>query len=348
MRTITTPISALPIDDPVDEWNDRLRKAGGHLLQSWEWGEFKRRHGWTVERISVEGPKVRASAQVLFRAKGPVSVGYIPRGPVIDGDARAIWPAFLAELDAVARAHRALTVIIEPDGTPGLAGTFQDAGVVTGPAHVQPARTVKVPLVDDDALLKQMHQKTRYSVRLAMRRDVRVENASGDRCAVERFHTLLSETSERNEFGIHTSDYYADFVEIFHERTVVLEAWCDGNLAASLIAAAFGDEAIYMYGASSTEHRANGAAFLLQYEAMRWARELGCCRYDLWGIPVVTPDSVMGEGGKVARTKGDDWRGLYRFKTGFGGQIIDYPPTMERRYHPWLAWAARKTNRLRV
>lgn len=348
MRIISTPISALPIEDPVDEWNDRLRRAGGHLLQSWEWGGFKQRHGWTVERITVEGPNVRASAQVLFRAKGPVSVGYLPRGPVVDGDVMAIWPAFLRELDAVARSHRALTVIIEPDGPLGLTGSFHDAGVVIGPAHVQPGRTVKIPLLDDEALLKQMHQKTRYSVRLAMRRGVAVKRVTPGRRAVQRFHGLLSETSERNEFGIHTSDYYADFLDVFDDRAVVLEAYSDGNLAASLIAAAFGDEAIYMYGASSTTYRANGAAFLLQYEAMRWARERGCRRYDLWGIPEVTPDSIMGEEGKVAGTKGEDWRGLYRFKTGFGGQIIDYPATMERRYHPWLAWAARKTNQLRV
>lgn len=346
--TIDKPISPLAIEDPAAEWDDRIRDAGGHMLQSWAWGEFKSRQGWTADRIMVEGPRVRASAQVLFRAKGPVSVGYIPRGPVIDGDAKTIWPAFLAELDALARARHALTVIIEPDGPLGLAGTFHGAGLVAGPTHIQPGRTVKVPLLDDDALLKQMHQKTRYSVRLAMRRGVCVRRVAPDGEAVARFHALLAETSERNEFGIHTSEYYADFLDVFGDRAVVLEAWSDGHLAATLIAASFGDEAIYMYGASSTEHRANGAAFLLQYEAMRWARGRGCSRYDLWGIPEVTPDSILGEGGKVAGTRGDDWRGLYRFKTGFGGQILDYPPTMERRYHPWLAWAARKTKRLQV
>lgn len=348
MTTITTPLTSLAIEDPVTAWNDRIRDAGGHLLQSWEWGEFKQGQGWTAERITAESRKVRACAQVLFRAKGPVSVGYIPRGPVIDGDPNAIWPAFLAELDSVARRHRTLTVIIEPDGPLGLCGTFHSAGLVVGPTHVQPGRTVKVPLVDDEALLMQMHQKTRYSVRLAQRRGVLVEQAAPDPCTVGRFHELLSETSERNLFGIHTLAYYADFLAIFGDRAVVLEAWSDGHLAASIIAAAFGDEAIYMYGASSTKYRANGAAFLLQYEAMRWARERGCARYDLWGIPEITPDSIMGEGGKVAGTKGDDWRGLHRFKTGFGGQIVNYPATMERRYHPWLAWAARKTNRLRA
>src|SRR5699024_11275249 len=55
------------------------------------------------------------------------------------------------------------------------------------------------------------------------------------------------------------------------------------------------NEAIYMYGASSTEHRAHGASFLLQFEAMRWARERGCSRYDLWGIPKVDPKSLRAD-----------------------------------------------------
>jgi lipid II:glycine glycyltransferase (peptidoglycan interpeptide bridge formation enzyme) len=111
-----------------------------------------------------------------------------------------------------------------------------------------------------------------------------------------------------------------------------------------LIALAFGDEAIYMYGASSSKYRAHGAAFYLQFEAMRWSREQGCTRYDLWGIPEADPESTSNAAATaIGGTKGDDWRGLYRFKTGFGGEIVRYPPVLERRYVPVLPWLARKT-----
>ena len=112
---------------------------------------------------------------------------------------------------------------------------------------------------------------------------------------------------------------------------------------AGLIAARFGEEAIYMYGASSTQHRANAAGFYLQFEAMRWAREHGCTRYDLWGIPATDPPTIASEGGdRIPTTRGDDWRGLYEFKVRFGGQILTYPPALERRYHPLLATLARR------
>ncbi len=318
--------------------------AGGHLLQSWNWGAFKQRHGWFPERILIESPSGSALAQVLYRHRGPVSIGYVPRGPAISGAADVLWPELRARIDHGALRHRALMTVIEPDQPLGLTGTFRHAGVVRGPAHVQPGRTVKVPLLDDDAILARMHQKTRYNVRLAQRRNVTIEHRAFDRESVDLFYELMKDTSERNEFAIHSYAYYDDFLQTFGEDATLLFARVDNdNIGAVLIAAAFGDEAIYMYGASSSEHRSHGAAFLLQYDAMRWARARGCTTYDLWGIPDVDPDSTRSDDKTtIAGTRGEDWRGLFRFKTGFGGEIVSYPSTMERRHLPVLPVIARR------
>ncbi len=328
---------------PAEAWDARLREHGGHLLQSWAWGEFKQRHGWSAERVLVEGKAGTAMAQVLFRQRGPLSVGYIPRGPMFAGDVGALWPELWALMDQVARRRRAISVIVEADAPLGLPGTFRDAGVVAGPGHFQPERTVAVPLLDDEPLLTQMHQKTRYSVRLAYRRGVEIREMERSRDSTATFYGLMQDTSQRNDFGIHSLDYYHDFMQLFGDDAVMLGAWSDGNLAAVLIGAAFGEEALYMYGASSTKHRAHGAAFALQFEAMKWGRRRGCRRYDLWGIPPHDPESMRTEHpDKIAGTRGSDWRGLYRFKTGFGGEIVSYPKTMERRYMPVLPWLARR------
>jgi lipid II:glycine glycyltransferase (peptidoglycan interpeptide bridge formation enzyme) len=194
-----------------------------------------------------------------------------------------------------------------------------------------------VPLLTDDELLAQMHQKTRYSVRLAQRRGVVVDRAEFTPENIDLFYGLLMDTSERNEFGVHSRQYYADFLDIFGSDALMLIGKIDDNAGAGLVAARFGNEAIYMYGGSSTEHRAHGAAFLLQFEAMRWARGAGCTHYDLWGIPEDDPAPTIEHGDRISGTKGEDWRGLYRFKTGFGGEIVSYPPTLERRYRPILS-----------
>ena len=125
---------------------------------------------------------------MLFRTKGPVSIGYIPRGPIMTGTPDKVWPELRAAIDRAARRHRAISVIIEPNQHLGLTGTYGNAGLVQGPAHLQPERTVKMPLESDDAMLKRMHSKTRYSVRLAMRRDVHIERKDPyDKAALEQF-----------------------------------------------------------------------------------------------------------------------------------------------------------------
>ncbi len=119
----------------------------------------------------------------------------------------------------------------------------------------------------------------------------------------------------------------------FPENAVLFIARVDGHPAAGLIAATFGSDAIYMYGASDTKYRSLGAAFNLQFEAMKWGRERGARQYDLWGIPDQDPPTDNEHKDHVPATKGDDWRGLYRFKTGFGGSIVSYPASIQRTYH---------------
>jgi lipid II:glycine glycyltransferase (peptidoglycan interpeptide bridge formation enzyme) len=321
-----------------DAWNAALASLDGHLLQSWEWGEFKRDHGWQTERIAIGGAEPRALAQVLFRYKGPVSIGYVPRGPAVARDDLEAAQLLLAQIDIAARNRRALSVLFEPDRSVDGLTKHPLGGLEPVSKHLQPSRTVKIPLLDDETLLAGMHQKTRYSVRLAPRKGVTVDRHVGDDgAALEAFYSMLQETSNRNEFGIHTSGYYRSFMNHFGDRAVLLIARVEGHPAAGLISAAFGSDAIYMYGASDTQYRSLGAAFNLQFQAMQWGREHGAVQYDLWGIPDEDPPKDNEHRDHVPATKGDDWRGLYRFKTGFGGSILTYPAPVQRVYHARLS-----------
>jgi lipid II:glycine glycyltransferase (peptidoglycan interpeptide bridge formation enzyme) len=72
--------------------------------------------------------------------------------------------------------------------------------------------------------------------------------------------------------------------------------------------------------------------YLLQWEAMRWARSRGCEEYDLWGVP--DEDEPTLEAGFAGRDDGL-W-GVYRFKRGFGGQLRRAAQSMDRVYNPLL------------
>ncbi|MFM9105457.1 MAG: lipid II:glycine glycyltransferase FemX [Chloroflexota bacterium] len=334
--------AAVPASPEAAAWDAAVLAAGGHLLQSWRWGEFKARHGWSVARAQARLGAGIASAQILFKHRGPVTMAYVPRGPALTADDPALMAAALAEIDRTCRSRRAISTIIEPDRALPL--ELVEGKLVPGPAHIQPPRTVKVPLVDDEALLAGMHHKTRYNVRLSLRKGVTVGPEDPDRGGLDAFYALMQDTAARNEFGIHDRAYYRDVLAAFPASSVLLVArLADGTAAAAMIVAGFGDEAIYLYGASSTEHRSHGPGFALQYEGMRWARGRGYATYDLWGIPATDPETIMtDDGAQLAGTKGDDWRGLYEFKVRFGGRIVAHPPTLERRYVPILPALARR------
>jgi len=339
--TVTRANQTNPVTIDQSKWDEAVLSCGGHLLQSWQWGAFKNLFGWDVERIAISRNGRAALAQVLFRAKAGVSVGYIPRGPVWAPNEPDAVGDLWTRVDEVARRRKTLTIIVEPDRP--LPEQSHRGTLTSGPEPIQPARTVKVDLLDDQSLLDQMHPKTRYNVRLAVRRGVSTRMAEQPEDSIHEFYDMLQDTASRNEFVVHGLDYYRGFLRAFAEDACLLFAEIDGKPVAGVIAAVFGDEGIYMYGASSTEQRAHGAAFLLQHEAMRWARSRGARRYDLWGIPEYDPTSSVNESGdRLAASTGNDRRGLYEFKTRFGGSIVRYPPPLERVYHPFLAALARR------
>lgn len=329
-----------------DAWDRALAAIGGRMLQSAQWGELKSRHGWSAERVAVRHGADFGMAQVLFKQKGPVSIGYVPRGPALSRPSPELAEALFAEVDRVCRARRAISVIVEPDVPLPYQGSYKAHRFVRADFRIQPGRTVKVPLLADEPLLAQMHHKHRYNARLATRRGASTEVVASTDENIDAFHAMMADTSGRNLFGIHGKDYYADFLRLFGGNAALLFASVDGALAAGLVVARFGSEGFYMYGASSTRNRAHGAATLLQVDAMRWCRDRGCESYDLWGIPDEDPVSTATEeGDRVAATRGNDLRGLYEFKTRFGGSIVTYPPAVERRYVPVLAALARRVYR---
>jgi lipid II:glycine glycyltransferase (peptidoglycan interpeptide bridge formation enzyme) len=104
----------------------------------------------------------------------------------------------------------------------------------------------------------------------------------------------------------------------------------EGRLLAGLVVFGQGDTACYMYGASADEGRYLMPNYLLQWEAMLWARERGCRLYDLWGIP--DEDAATLEAHFTERSDGL-W-GVYRFKRGFGGRVVRAAGAWDLVYAP--------------
>jgi len=316
-------------------WNEFVKRAPtSHLLQSWTWGDFKALFGWRPLRIAVvEGDHILTAAQVLFRPLpiGSLTTAYIPKGPLVSPSAldEPATQALLSALHTACRRQRAVFLKMEPDWEEATSthGWLEAQGFVPSQQTVQPRRTVLIDLTqDEDAILAQMKAKTRYNIRLAQRKGISVRMGTVEDLPL--FYELLKITGQRAGFGIHTQNYYTQAWQLFsaQEAVALFLAQYGAKILAAIMVFTWGKKAWYMYGASSDEERQRMPTYLLQWEAMRWAKAKGCEIYDLWGIPDVDeseigPDIALAEEQGILST---GMGGLYRFKRGFGGREIRY------------------------
>ena len=309
-------------------WTEFLSQyPDAHILQTAAWGQLKSEFDWQAVHV-VAG---ESGAQVLFR-KLPLglSLAYIPKGPV-GADWEVLWPA----VDAVCREKRAVFLKVEADlwegGADSLLGGQPPLGFQHSPHEIQPPRTLLVDLQGtEDQILARMKQKTRYNIRLARRKGVVVRET----CDIATFYQLMQVTGEREVFGVHSQAYYQQAFDLFEPRgnCVLLCAEFKEQPLAGLMVFAAGKRAWYFYGASSNEHRHLMPTYLLQWQAMQWAKAQGCTTYDLWGVP--DEDHETLEANFLDRH--DDLWGVYRFKRGFGGELKRAVSSWDRIYNPLL------------
>jgi lipid II:glycine glycyltransferase (peptidoglycan interpeptide bridge formation enzyme) len=328
-----------PVDD-AGTWDAAVAAANGHLLQTWGWGELKGRFGWSPRRLAVEdGGCLIAGAQVLYRSLGPLQLAYVPRGPWGDLSVGSVQ-AVLAGVHALDRRQRAILLKVEaplPD-CDAARGLLAGWGFRPSAQRVQPSATILVSLAGDLAAVStRFKPKWRYNIGLATRRGVTVRVGGPEDVAA--WYLLMTVTGRRDAFGIHPESYYRQFFELMGKRACLLLAEHEGRLLAGIAVTAFGRQAIYMYGASGDEERNLMPNHLLQWEAMKWAKDLGCSEYDLWGIPDDAGQTAsQGEESAQPDAAASELAGVYRFKAGFGGDVVRSVGAWDYTYSRPLYW----------
>jgi len=182
----------------------------------------------------------------------------------------------------------------------------------------------------EEELLAAMKQKTRYNIRLAEKKGVQVRQSSD----LRGFYRMMQITAKRDGFALHDFSYYQHVFQVFEPRgkCALLEAHLDNQPLAYLMVFLHRERSWYFYGASDDESRNLMPTYLLQWEAMRWAKARGAASYDLWGIP--DEDEEVLERDFTSRSDGL-W-GVYRFKRGFGGVVACSAPAFIKVYRPLI------------
>ncbi len=296
------------------------RQKHSQFLQSWEWGEFHKKVSDDVRWLGVLDNEQLVAAAVIIKKQLPMgkSYFYCPRGPVvrISDIGFRISDLLFDEIKKIARDEGVMFLRFDP--TSEIRHPKSD---IRKTLDVQPSKTLMLNLAKPEKeLLKNMRQKTRYNVRLAEKKGVKIIDAGLDR--FEDFWRLMGETSERDNFRAHGRNYYkamlADPEGLRARRPSgsamaikLFIAEYRGKPIAASIVSFFGDTAAYMHGASGADNRNVMAPYLLQWHAIKLGKKLGCKYYDFYGIDE------------------EKWPGVTRFKKGFGGRTVNYPGTFD-------------------
>lgn len=313
------------------EWNQFIQAhPDAHLLQMGEWGELKNDFGWKPVRFIFNN---EMGAQILFRRLPlGLTLGYMPK--IIDNEQLIINnELFWKEVDLLCKQNRAVFLKIEPDAW-SEEFILPPSAFIISPHNIQPPRTVVISIREtEEEMLARMKPKCRYNIRLAEKKGITVRTWDD----IHAFHEMMTVTGGRDGFGVHSKAYYQRAYDLFHPKGTceLLVAEFEDKPLASLMVFAHGPRAWYVYGASNDQERNRMPTYLLQWEAIRWAKARGCEEYDLWGVPDENEDVL--EAGFESRHDGL-W-GVYRFKRGFGGEVKRAAQALDRVYNPLLYWA---------
>jgi peptidoglycan pentaglycine glycine transferase (the first glycine) len=295
-------------------WDDAaVHSTWGHTLQSSAWANIRAAQGWRPEFIRL-GERLPV-ALVLWRDALPGRpIGYVPRGPIVEpGDTRGLTDA-LRRLAELARERNAIFLKVDPELDPEFAEPpLRDAGFRRA-SDIQPVlATLQLDLTpDEDALMAGLEKDTRWSVRQAAKRGVKLVGAiAADDGLLRDFFELYTTTGGRKGFITRTWAYYEQTwgTLIDAQLADLSVAYIDDAPVAGALVWRCGERALYQSGATNDAGRKSYAAYALLWQCIIEAKRAGRTVFDMGGIPLDLD------------RKDDPMYGPYQFKRGFGGGV---------------------------
>jgi lipid II:glycine glycyltransferase (peptidoglycan interpeptide bridge formation enzyme) len=360
----------------TDQDREAFNKVVSHPLQSYEWGKFRERSRVKVIRRGIyTKDKLVDGFQLTIHPipHTPFTIGYLPKG-------NKPTKEVLEELLKIGKQEKCIFIQLEPDVM------IQDSGfkikdltlnsqfptlnlqLAAHPLFTKYTFTLDLTKTEEE-LLKAMHPKTRYNIKVANKHGVEVkENNSNE--AFERYWQLTKETTARQGFYAHNKRYHELQWQTFshtlghpeldsgskempkpsdakaiagrqvrHDNNQLTShlflAAYQGKILTTMLFFIFHDTMYYPYGASSDEDRSVMHSTLTMWEAIRFGKKLGLKKFDMWGALGPSPDPK------------DPWLGFHTFKQRFGPQKVEFIGSYDLIINPLLYQLYVLTDKLR-
>ncbi len=282
-----------------------------HPLQTWEWGQARKKMGIRVEKIVEKNTIFQMTIHPLPHL--PYSIGYIPR---------SVFPSESVQkkLYEFGKKNNLIFIKFEPYTE------YQNSTQIRKSPHpLFPEWTQTLDISpSEDELLKKMKPKTRYNIRLAEKKGVQVRQMDTDE-GFKIFSKLYFETCKRQRYHGHTPGYHQTIWESMKESQghILISFFNDIPLGAYELYH-FKDRLYYVYGGSSTEYKQVMAPNLLMWEAIKFGKKQGAKIFDMWGS--LPPDYSQNH----------PWAGFTRFKEGYGTEFTHLSQSFDIIVNPIL------------
>ncbi|MBI3577490.1 peptidoglycan bridge formation glycyltransferase FemA/FemB family protein [Candidatus Gottesmanbacteria bacterium] len=285
-----------------------------HPLQSPAWGQFRKAMG--IDVLQTHG------WQLTFHKipHTPWTIGYFPRGPLPRKD-------MIDKLIEIGKQKNAIFIQLEPNVLSGCQLSAVSCQLLRPSHHpLFPKYTFILDLTkSEEELLKNMHPKTRYNIKVAQKHGVAISNDDSPQVFKE-YLRLTRETTQRQGFLAHNETYHRRMWDIL-SKAGIAKLWTatyQGQTIAAWIIFCWKDTIYYPYGSSSREHRDVMAPNLLLWEIIRWGKRQGYKKFDLWGALGPKPD------------QDDPWYGFHRFKEGYHPDLVEFIGSYDLVLQPML------------
>lgn len=325
-----------------DEFIQKNSPCGG-FLQSNEWIKFQNNFGVNNHNISDED---FWSNVLEYNLPLVGKYFYIPRGPVTDRNIKKDQlRKCVNDLIELAKINKASWIRID-NADKNSKEIIKDLNyqLVKAPHDMQPKQLFVIDInQDEEGILAQMKPKTRYNIKLAQKKGVKIEaldNLKNNQEKVEKFLELIEKTGSRKGLSFHPKEYYQKMLSCINSDNLklYLAIYKDRVIAGALLVF-YGEMAVYLHGASSDEDKNIMAPFLLQWQMIKDSKERGAKKYDLGGVSI-------GEENKERELK---WQGVTRFKQGFSknSEPLEFSGSYDIIVNPFRYWIYRAIQRMK-
>ena len=265
----------------------------------------------------------------------------IPCGPLLDYKDKKTVKAAFEKIAEIAKKEKCVFVRVRPQliNTPENLQLLANLGLKKSPMHLAAEHTVIIDLgKSEDELLADMRRQTRYEVRRAAKQGITVEKMQGEEIFKE-FHKVQAETAKRQGFVPPNLKTLMAEREAFGNNIAIYVAkTSEGSPIAYGMIIKDGKEGDYYEAASTDLNRKMPGAYALLWQVMKDLKVEGYERFNLWGIaPAGQPNHR--------------YAGVTTFKTGFGGEVVEYVPahdlviTKSKYLKNWIVETVRKKKR---